>query len=81
MAPKKNNNGGTHVMLRETRSWSDLSRRDSRSPATTQAQVLVPKQTNRFSFFGRRKGRSHSSKLLERGVLGKEGARVIISNE
>lgn len=32
-----------------------------------------------FSFFSRKKGRERSPKPSERGVLGKEGARVVIS--
>lgn len=33
-----------------------------------------------LGFFGRKKGRGYSPRPKERGVLGKEGARVVVSN-
>jgi serine/threonine kinase 32 len=33
-----------------------------------------------LGFLSRKKGRGHSPKPQERGILGKEGARVVISS-
>jgi len=37
------------------------------------------KPTGMLGFLTRKKGRGHSPKPQERGILGKEGARVVIS--
>lgn len=70
--------GGVQVVLNETGSWSDMA---------NQSSSLVQKQdpnaerpSGMLGFLSRKKGRDRSPKAKERGVLGKEGARVIISN-
>ncbi|PSN73746.1 kinase-like protein [Corynespora cassiicola Philippines] len=68
--------GGVQVVLNETGSWSDMA---------NQSSVLVQKSdadkpSGMLGFLSRKKGRDRSPKAKERGVLGKEGARVIISN-
>ncbi|KAF2796214.1 kinase-like protein [Melanomma pulvis-pyrius CBS 109.77] len=68
--------GGVQVVLNETGSWSDMA---------NQSSVLVQapgaeKPSGMLGFLSRKKGRDRSPKAKERGVLGKEGARVIISN-
>jgi len=68
--------GGVQVVLNETGSWTDMA---------NQSSILVQNQnaekpTGMLGFLSRKKGRDRSPKAKERGVLGKEGARVIISN-
>ena len=69
--------GGVQVVLNETGSWSDMA---------NQSQSLVheerPKPPGMLGFLSRKKGRDRSPKAKERerGVLGKEGARVVIGN-
>jgi serine/threonine kinase 32 len=65
------------VVLAETGSWSDLAKQDATLPAD--AKDLTTKPNGMFGFLGRKKGRGHSPKPQERGILGKEGARVVIS--
>ena len=40
----------------------------------------MPKPSGMMGFLSRKKGRDRSPKAKERGVLGKEGARVVVSN-
>lgn len=69
--------GGVQVVLNETGSWSDMA---------NQSQSLVqeerPKPPGMLGFLSRKKGRDRSPKAKERerGVLGKEGARVVVGN-
>jgi len=65
------------VVLGETDSWSEIAKQDTTLPAD--AKDLTTKPKGMLSFFGRKTGRSHSPKPQERGILGKEGARVVIS--
>ena len=68
--------GGVQVVLNETGSWSDMANQSSvlvQTPGTE-------KPSGMLGFLSRKKGRDRSPKAKERGVLGKEGARVIISN-
>jgi serine/threonine kinase 32 len=69
--------GGVQVVLGETGSWSDLAKQDATLPAD--AKDLTSKPNGMLGFFNRKKGRGHSPKPQERGILGKEGARVVIS--
>ena len=62
---------------RETGSWSELAKQDATLPAD--AKDLTAKSNGMLGFFNRKKGRGHSPKPQERGILGKEGARVVIS--
>lgn len=70
--------GGVQVVLNEsgTGSWSDMA---NQSPKKAD-QGGEEKPTGMLGFLSRKKGRDRSPKAKERGVLGKEGARVIISN-
>lgn len=72
--------GGVQVTLDGKGSWSELARQDATLP--TDANYLDgSKQESSSSMFGflrGKKGRAHSPKPKERGVLGKEGARVVI---
>ncbi len=67
------------VTLGAEGSWSELAKHDTTLPADAKLEV-VNKPTGMLSFLGRKKGRGHSPKPQERGILGKEGCRVIISN-
>ena len=68
------------VTLGETGSWSELARQDGTLPAD--ARLIAPgaKPGGMLGFLSRKKGRGQSPKPQQRGVLGKEGARVVISN-
>ncbi|KAF2468502.1 RAC-alpha serine/threonine-protein kinase [Lindgomyces ingoldianus] len=68
--------GGVQVVLNETGSWSDMANQSSMLVQNQNAE----KPTGMLGFLSRKKGRDRSPKAKERGVLGKEGARVIISN-
>lgn len=68
--------GGVQVVLNETGSWSEMANQSSAMLQNPQDQ----KPSGMLGFFNRKKGRDRSPKAKERGVLGKEGARVIISN-
>ncbi len=68
--------GGVQVVLNETGSWSDMANQSSALVQNNQAE----KPSGMLGFLSRKKGRDRSPKAKERGVLGKEGARVIISN-
>ena len=74
------------VVLDETGSWSDLANRgndvmsseperDSRSGGELRGKS---KPNGMLGFLSRKKGRERSPKPMEKGVLGKEGARVVI---
>nr|XP_036587055.1 Serine/threonine-protein kinase 32A [Colletotrichum truncatum]KAF6797785.1 Serine/threonine-protein kinase 32A [Colletotrichum truncatum] len=73
--------GGMQVTLDGGGSWSDLARQDATLP--TDANAVNDGKTESsggvFSFFRGKKGRGHSPKPKERGVLGKEGARQILN--
>ncbi|KAF2494833.1 kinase-like protein [Lophium mytilinum] len=70
--------GGVQVVLNETGSWSEMANQSSAMLADKNAQMDKP--SGMLGFLSRKKGRDRSPKAKERGVLGKEGARVIISN-
>ncbi|RYO75097.1 hypothetical protein DL764_010593 [Monosporascus ibericus] len=80
---KNSPGGGLSVTIDATGSWSQLARQDATLPADASA---VPDDKSGgssssggvFGLFGRKKGRGHSPKPKERGILGKEGARQII---
>ncbi|KAG6036829.1 hypothetical protein E4U41_005485 [Claviceps citrina] len=73
--------GGVQVTLDGGGSWSELARqdatlpRDANAPAGTKAESL----SGMFGFLKSKKSRNYSPRPKERGVLGKEGARVVIS--
>ncbi|EDU40893.1 RAC-alpha serine/threonine-protein kinase [Pyrenophora tritici-repentis Pt-1C-BFP] len=68
--------GGVQVVLNETGSWTEMANQSSALVQNAQ----VEKPSGMLGFLSRKKGRDRSPKAKERGVLGKEGARVIISN-
>lgn len=72
--------GGVQVTLDGKGSWSELARQDATLPTDANCVDGSKQETNGgvFGFLNRKKGRSNSPKPRERGVLGKEGARVII---
>jgi serine/threonine kinase 32 len=70
--------GGVQVVLNETGSWSEMANQSSAMLQKPDDRQERP--SGMLGFFSRKKGRDRSPKAKERGVLGKEGARVIISN-
>ncbi|KUI69510.1 Serine/threonine-protein kinase 32B [Cytospora mali] len=75
--------GGVQVTLEGGGSWSDLARQDATLPADAAGAVqeggkIEASSGGVFGFLSRKKGRGGSPKPKERGVLGKEGARVVI---
>ena len=77
---KESMGGGMQVVLGETGSWSELAKQDSTLPADAKLVEAGTKPSGMLGFLSRKKGRGHSPKPQERGILGKEGARVVISN-
>lgn len=73
--------GGVQVTLDGGGSWSELARQDATLPtdANTAADAKTESSSGMFGFLKSKKGRNNSPRPKERGVLGKEGARVIIS--
>ncbi|KAH8666705.1 kinase-like domain-containing protein [Xylariales sp. PMI_506] len=72
--------GGVQVTIDGGGSWSQLARQDATLPTDANAvnDDKGAASGGVFGIFGRKKGRGHSPKPKERGVLGKEGARTII---
>jgi serine/threonine kinase 32 len=74
--------GGFQMVLEEAGSWSDLAEQNSTLPAegyeALTAKGKTP-NTGMLAFLTRKKGRERSPRPTERGVLGKEGSRHIIS--
>lgn len=71
------------MVLDETGSWSELADKSSTLPAEGYENLIKkgakPPSSGMFAFLSRKKGRERSPKPTEPGVLGKEGARQIIS--
>ncbi|CAI7601720.1 unnamed protein product [Penicillium pancosmium] len=78
---KPSKGGGVQMVLDEAGSWSELSNHSS-LPAEGLEGDSKGKSSNSgmLSFLSRKKGRDRSPKPTEPGVLGKEGARQIISS-
>ena len=72
--------GGMQVVLGETGSWSELAKNDTTLPADAKFVEASQKPKGMLGFLRGSKGRGHSPKPQERGILGKEGARVVISS-
>lgn len=76
--------GGVQVVLNETGSWSEMANQSSAmvGPSGSSGDEKSGKPAGMLGFLSRKKGRDRSprTKEKERGVIGKEGARVIISN-
>ncbi|PGH14999.1 AGC/YANK protein kinase [Helicocarpus griseus UAMH5409] len=85
---KMSKGGGVQMVLEETGSWSNLADHSSTLPADGFAGVANDNKgkgasgsnSGMLSFLSRKKGRDRSPKPTEPGVLGKEGARQIISS-
>ncbi|MCJ1282389.1 hypothetical protein MMC26_001712 [Xylographa opegraphella] len=72
--------GGMNVVLGETGSWSELADKSATLPAEGVRGVKGAKPTGMLGFLSRKGGRARSPKPREPGVLGKEGARVVINS-
>jgi serine/threonine kinase 32 len=72
--------GGVQVTLDGGGSWSELARQDATLPtdAATAADSKADASSGMFGFLKSKRGRNNSPRPKERGVLGKEGARVVI---
>ena len=67
------------MVLDETGSWSDLADHSSTIPAEGLEGASRAKKAGMLGFLSRKGGRDRSPKPQEPGVLGKEGARQIIT--
>ena len=69
-------------MLDETGSWSELANHNTTLPADSVNGdgSHRGKPNGMLGFLSRKKGRERSPKPQESGVLGKEGARVVINS-
>jgi len=67
---------GVQVVLNETGSWSDMANQSQRMVHEEAGGDKKP--NGMLGFLSRKKGRDRSPKAREKGVLGKEGARVIV---
>ena len=78
---KMSKGGGVQMVLEEAGSWSELADQRSTLPAegVDNPDAKGKGNSGMLSFFSRKKGRDRSPKPQEPGVLGKEGARQIIT--
>ena len=67
------------MVLDETGSWSELADQTATMSTEGLENLGRGKKTGMLGFLGRKTGRDRSPKPQEPGVLGKEGARQIIS--
>ena len=75
--------GGVQVVLNEQGSWSEMANQSQGMVTPTEEQQRrSEKPAGMLGFLSRKKGRDRSpkGKEKEKGVLGKEGARVVISH-
>ncbi|TAQ83057.1 hypothetical protein B7494_g8619 [Chlorociboria aeruginascens] len=77
---KESQGGGVQVVLGETGSWSELAKQDATLPVDAKLTEGAGKPSGMLGFLSRKRGRGHSPKPQERGILGKEGARVVINS-
>ena len=72
--------GGVQVTLDGSGSWSELARQDATLPTDANNAVDEKHEGSGgvFGFLKGKKNRTNSPRPRERGVLGKEGARVVI---
>jgi serine/threonine kinase 32 len=79
---KVSKGGGFQMVLEEAGTWSELADQTATLP-TEACEGLTAKSkssnTGMLAFLTRKKGRDRSPRPSERGVLGKEGSRHIIS--
>ncbi|KAL3467364.1 kinase-like domain-containing protein [Aspergillus heterothallicus] len=80
-ARKTSKGGGVQMVLEEAGSWSELADQSASIPPDgyDAANKGKPSNSGMLAFLSRKKGRDRSPKPQEPGVLGKEGARQIIS--
>ncbi|KAK4860747.1 hypothetical protein LT330_004478 [Penicillium expansum] len=71
--------GGVQMVLNEAGSWSELAHNSTPADGMEGGDDKGKQANGMLSFFSRKKGRDRSPKPTEPGVLGKEGARQIIS--
>jgi serine/threonine kinase 32 len=71
--------GGSQNVLHANGSWSELGEPPTAGNMSS-GDEREKRPSGMLGFLARKKGRERSPKAKERGVLGKEGARVIISN-
>ncbi|KAJ6160758.1 Serine/threonine-protein kinase 32B [Penicillium chermesinum] len=77
---KQSKGGGVQMVLEEAGSWSELANHNMTLPAEgLEGDGSKKGSSGMLSFLSRKKGRDRSPKPTEPGVLGKEGARQIIS--
>ncbi|GKZ32526.1 hypothetical protein AbraIFM66950_001995 [Aspergillus brasiliensis] len=79
---KQSKGGGVQMVLEEAGSWSELADHSSTLPAEGYDTGSIKgkgSNSGMLAFLSRKKGRDRSPKPQEPGVLGKEGARQIIS--
>ncbi|KAK5166999.1 Serine/threonine kinase [Saxophila tyrrhenica] len=77
--------GGVQVVLNEQGSWSEMANQSQGMVTPTKEEAGARREekgTGMLGFLSRKRGRERSpkGKEKERGVLGKEGARVVISS-
>lgn len=74
--------GGVQVVLNEQGSWSDMANQSAGMVDEHARDKRSERSPGMLGLFSRKKGRDRSpkGKERERGVLGKEGARVVISS-
>jgi len=75
--------GGVQVVLNEQGSWTEMGNSSQGLVTPTEEDKRRnEKPAGMLGFLSRKKGRDRSpkGKEKERGVLGKEGARVVISH-
>ncbi|CRG84476.1 serine/threonine kinase 32 [Talaromyces islandicus] len=81
---KMSKSGGVQMVLEGTGSWSELADQSATLPAEGYESLInkgqKPPNSGMLAFLSRKKGRERSPKPTEPGVLGKEGARHIISS-
>ncbi|EPE25583.1 Protein kinase-like (PK-like) [Glarea lozoyensis ATCC 20868] len=77
---KESMGGGMQVVLGETGSWTELAKKDATLPVDAKLNDSDNRPNGMLGFLSRKRGRGHSPKPQERGILGKEGARVVISS-
>lgn len=74
--------GGVQVVLNEQGTWTEMAN-SSQAMVAPPEDGRVDRPSGMLGFLGRKKGRERSPKAgkqRERGVIGKEGARVIINH-
>ena len=71
------------VVLGETGSWSELANKSATLPAegvNGAGAMKGGRSSAMLGFLSRKGGRARSPKPREAGVLGKEGARIVINS-